>query len=77
MCRMALPRTEEEGFLYTKRAAEAGKVWATYLMGQRAESGRGTRKDLRVAYKWFKKAADKGHPMGMTSRGVPNPLRYW
>lgn len=47
-------------FTYFKRADTLGMYEATYCLGEMYENGVGTPKDLKIAYNYYKKAADKG-----------------
>jgi TPR repeat protein len=51
------------------QAAEAGNPAAMGWMGHLCEWGRGVRSDRAEAFRWYKKAADAGDPMGMMNAG--------
>lgn len=60
-------RTHHEAKDYAKalkpctRAGNAGDLEAQYIVGRLYEKGNGVSLDLKTAFKWYKRAADKGH----------------
>ena len=51
-----------EAVALLRQAAENGQKEAQFNLGQMYLKGRGVKQDDRQAVKWFRKAADQGHP---------------
>ena len=52
-----------------KKAAEQGEMVAQYFLGMMYEDGRGVKKDLSEAVKWYRKAAEQGYAPGQYLTG--------
>ena len=72
LCRSPLPTTAEESFKAVRRHALRGKMWAEYMLGSKYERGTGVRKDPRLAFRWFAKAAAQpdAHSSAKEAMGV-------
>jgi uncharacterized protein len=54
-------RDYEKALKPCTQAGEAGDLEAQYIVGRLYEKGTGVARDLDTAFKWYKRAADKGH----------------
>lgn len=52
------------------RAAEAGNAQAQFELGKMYNSGRGQRRDVQEAVRWFREAAKQGHVKAFFHLGV-------
>ncbi|EJK46710.1 hypothetical protein THAOC_34616 [Thalassiosira oceanica] len=69
LCRAKLPCNEKETFEASLNNAKKGKAYAQHAVATKYEAGRGTRKNLNKAAKYFRAAAEQGHPWSMSSYG--------
>ena len=69
LCRFALPSSPEESFAYSLRDAKKGIAHAQHAVATKYESGKGTTKNDKEAAKWFKAAAESGHPWSFSCYG--------
>ncbi|KAI9246003.1 hypothetical protein BY458DRAFT_446994 [Sporodiniella umbellata] len=56
-----LVQNDEEAYMWAKKAAEKGLAKAEYAVGYYAETGTGTKKDIREAKQWYRRAATQSH----------------
>jgi len=69
LCRAELPCTEQETFEASLKNAKKGKAYAQHAVATKYEAGRGTKKNFNKAAKYFRAAAEQGHPWSMSSYG--------
>jgi len=69
LCRSALPGSPEESFAYSLRDAKKGIAHAQHAVALKYESGKGTTKNYKEAAKWYKAAAESGHPWSFPCYG--------
>lgn len=63
-------KDERKAFIYLRNASDRGDAEATAKLGFLHEHGiNGTKKDLKQAYAFYKKAASKNHPMALYKYG--------
>lgn len=56
-----VPKNEQKGFEYIKRAAEKGSIIGQMILGDCYYDGKGVPKDLAQAAHWYLKAAESGN----------------
>ena len=61
LCRQTFPTSDDEILERLRNHAADGQAWACFQMGQRYEKGDGVPQNYKVACKFWRKAADKGH----------------
>ena len=61
LCRQPKSSGDEEDLERIRTHAARGQVWAYYHLGRRYETGDGVPRNYKLAYDWFRKAANKGH----------------
>ena len=69
LCRAKLPCNERESFEASLANAKKGKAYAQHAVAVKYEAGRGTSKNLTKAAKYFRAAAEQGHPWSLSSYG--------
>ena len=69
LCRSKLPRSAEESFACSLQNAKKGNAYAQHSVATKYESGKGTRKNIKEACKWFEAATQQGHPWSPSSYG--------
>ena len=63
LCRQRTPTTPEESLAYVRKHIARGRPWALHEMGERYAFGNhGLPKNDKLAFEWYQKAANKGHP---------------
>lgn len=66
LCRTPVPRSKEQSFQLALKNAESGLAWAQFEVGKIYGTGEGgVPLDEVEAVRWFKLAADQGHPVAM------------
>lgn len=71
MCRANLPVTDRDRFQLVQKSASMNQPWAQHKLGMYYKYGVGVDKNPKVAFEWFRKAADSGyglhayHELGM------------
>ena len=69
LCRARQPSTQEEVFQYELKNAKKGRAHAQYELALSYIHGCGTQKNLVEAARWFKAAAEQGHPWAIDQYG--------
>lgn len=77
--------TPEEAFCFHKQLAEAGDAQAQYLLAEDYWNGTGCEEDLSAAEKWYRAAANQGHPQAafkyasgcMVDQNYAEALKYF